>query len=64
LLFLDPSQNLSETLVLDNGGTQLMLKAFFELIGTMMEDPRGHRSDIRKQLLDIADTMPPAPMAV
>jgi hypothetical protein len=26
--------------------TQLMLKSLFELIGTMMEDPDGYRSDI------------------
>jgi hypothetical protein len=41
----------------------MMLKALFELVGGMMEDPHGFRSDIRKQLLELADTMPLAPMA-
>jgi hypothetical protein len=49
--------------IASNVSTQLMLKALFELIGTMMEDPDGCRSDIRKQLLEVADTMPLAPMA-
>jgi hypothetical protein len=49
--------------IASNVSTQLILKALFELIGTMMEDPDGYRSDIRKQLLEIADTMPLAPMA-
>ena len=33
--------------IASNVSTQLMLKALFELIGTMMEDPDGCRSDIR-----------------
>ena len=49
--------------IASNVSTQLMLKALVELIGTMMEDPDAYRSDIRKQLLEIADTMPLAPMA-
>jgi hypothetical protein len=49
--------------IASNVSTQLMLKALFELIGTMMEDPDGYRSDVRKQLLEVADTMPLAPMA-
>jgi hypothetical protein len=44
--------------------TQSLLKALFELIGTMTEDPAAYRLDIRKQLLEIADTMPLAPMVV
>jgi hypothetical protein len=49
--------------IASNVSTQLMLKALFELVGTMMEDPDGLRSDIRKQLRELADTMPLAPMA-
>lgn len=49
--------------IASNVSTQLMLKALFELVGTMMEDPDGYRWDIRKQLLEIVDTMPLAPMA-
>jgi hypothetical protein len=49
--------------IASNVSTQLMLKALFEPIGTMMEDPDGYRSDIREQLLEVADTMPLAPMA-
>ena len=40
----------------------LMLKALFELVGTMIEDPDAFRSDIREQLLELADTVPLAPM--
>jgi len=46
-----------------NVATQLMLKALFELIGTMMQDPDGYRSAIREQLLEAAGTMPLARMA-
>ena len=49
--------------IASNISTQLMLKALFELIGTMMEDPDGYRSAVRKELLEAADTMPLAPMA-
>jgi hypothetical protein len=49
--------------IASNVSTQLMLKALFELVGTMMEDPDAFRSDIRAQLLELADTMPLAPMA-
>jgi hypothetical protein len=43
--------------------TQLMLKTIFKLIAMTTDDPAGYRSDIRKQLLEIVDTMPLAPMA-
>ena len=43
--------------------TQLMLKTMFEIIATMTDDPDGYRSDMRTKLLEIADTMPLAPMA-
>jgi hypothetical protein len=43
--------------------TQLMLKALFELIGTMMQDPDRYRSAIREELFEAADNMPLAPMA-
>jgi hypothetical protein len=46
-----------------NVSTQLMLKSLFELIAMETDDPDGYRSAIRKQLLEIADTMPLAPMA-
>ena len=35
--------------IASNVSTQLMLKALFELIGTMMEDPAAYRSDIGQQ---------------
>jgi hypothetical protein len=43
--------------------TQLMLKAVFEIIATMADDPDGYRADMRTKLLELADTMPLAPMA-
>jgi hypothetical protein len=49
--------------IASNVSTQLMLKALLELIGTMMEDPDGYRSDVQRQLLEVANTMPLAPMA-
>ena len=45
-----------------NVSTQLMLKMMFEVIATMADDPDGYRSDMRSKLLEIADTMPLAPM--
>jgi hypothetical protein len=42
--------------------TQLMLKTLFEIIATMADDPDRYRSDMRRKLLDLADTMPLAPM--
>ena len=42
--------------------TQLMLKTLFEIIATMADDPDKYRSDVRKKLLELADTMPLAPM--
>jgi hypothetical protein len=46
-----------------NVSTQLMLKTLFEIIATMADDPDNCRSDIRKKLLEMSDTMPLAPMA-
>jgi hypothetical protein len=40
-----------------------MLKSLFELIAVETNDPDGYRSAIRKQLLEIVDTMPLTPMA-
>src|SRR5258705_7045896 len=39
-----------------------MLKTLFEIIATMADDPDKYRSDVRKKLLELADTMPLAPM--
>jgi hypothetical protein len=41
----------------DSGG-QLMLKTVFEIIATMADDPDLYRSDMRRELLELADTMP------
>ena len=45
-----------------NVSTQLMLKTLFEIIATMADDPDKYRSDMRKKLLELADTMSLAPM--
>ena len=49
--------------IASNVSTQLTLKTMFEIIATMTNDPDGYRSDMRTKLLEIADTMPLAPMA-
>ena len=49
--------------IASNVSTQLMLKTMFEIIATMANDPDGYRSDMRTKLLEIAETMPLAPMA-
>ncbi len=49
--------------IASNVSTQLMLKTMFEIIATMADDADGYRSDMRTRLLEIADTMPLAPMA-
>ena len=49
--------------IASNVSTQLMLKTMFEIIATMADDPDGYRSDMRTKLLEIADSMPLAPMA-
>jgi hypothetical protein len=48
--------------IASNVSTQLMLKTLFEIIATMADDPDKYRSDVRKKLLELADTMPLAPM--
>jgi hypothetical protein len=49
--------------IASNVSTQLMLKTLFEIIATMADDPDKYRSDMRKKLLELAGTMPLAPMA-
>ena len=49
--------------IANNISTQLTLKTMFEIIAMTKDDPDGYRSAIREQLLEIADTMPLAPMA-
>ena len=48
--------------IASNVSTQLMLKTLFEIIATMADDPDRYRSDMRTKLLELADTMPLAPM--
>jgi hypothetical protein len=50
--------------IANNVSTQLMLKTMFEIIATMADDPEKYRSGLRKKLLELADSMPLAPMAV
>lgn len=49
--------------IASNVSTQLMLKTLFEIIATMTDYPNRYRSGMRKKLLELADTMPLAPMA-
>ena len=48
--------------IASNVSTQLMLKTLFEIIATMADDPDRYRTDVRRKLLELADTMPLAPM--
>ena len=48
--------------IASNVSTQLMLKTLFEIIATMADDPDEYRSDMRKKLPELADSMPLAPM--
>ena len=49
--------------IASNVSTQLMPKTMFKIIATLADDPDGYRSEMRTKLLQIADTMPLAPMA-
>ena len=49
--------------IASNVSTQLMPRTMFEIIAALADDPDGYRSDMRTKLLEIADTMPLAPMA-
>ena len=49
--------------IASNVSTQLMLKTLFEIIAAMADDPDKYRSDVRRKLLELADTMPLAPMS-
>ena len=46
-----------------NISTQLMLKTLFEILSTMADDPDKYRAGLKKKLLEMADTVPLAPMS-
>jgi hypothetical protein len=46
-----------------NISTQLMLKTIVEIISTMADDPDKYRAGLKKKLLEMADTVPLAPMS-
>jgi hypothetical protein len=46
-----------------NISTQLMLKTIIEIISTMADDPDKYRAGLKKRLLEMADTVPLAPMS-
>ena len=48
--------------IASNVFTQLMLKTLFEIIATIADDPDKYRSDVRKNLVELANTMLLAPM--
>jgi hypothetical protein len=49
--------------IASNVSTQLMLKTLFEIIATTTDDPDKYRSDMRKKLLELADSVPLARMS-
>jgi hypothetical protein len=44
--------------IASNVSTQLMLKTIIEIISTMADDPDKYRADLKKKLLEVADSMP------
>jgi hypothetical protein len=58
----DDEETATARYIASNVSTQLTLKTLFEIIATMADDPDKYRSDVRKKLLELADTMPLAPM--
>jgi hypothetical protein len=46
-----------------NISTQLMLKTIVEIISTMADDPDKYRAGLKKKLLEMAGTVPLAPMS-
>ena len=46
-----------------NVSTQLMLKTIIEIISTMADNPDKYRAGLKKKLLEMADTVPLAPMS-
>jgi len=61
-LVADDEETATARYIASNVSTQLTLKTLFEIIATMADDPDKYRSDVRKKLLELADTMPLAPM--
>jgi hypothetical protein len=49
--------------ITSNVSTQLMLKTIIEIISTMADDPDKYRAGFKKKLLEMADTVPLAPMS-
>ena len=49
--------------VASNISTQLMLKTIVEIISAMADDPDKYRAVLKKKLLEMADTVPLAPMS-
>jgi len=49
--------------VTSNISTQLMLKTIVEIISAMADDPDKYRAGLKKKLLEMADTVPLAPMS-
>jgi hypothetical protein len=49
--------------VASNISTQLMLKTIAEIISAMADDPDKYRAGLKKKLLEMADTVPLAPMS-
>lgn len=49
--------------VASNISTQLMLKTIVEIISAMADDPDKYRAGLKKKLLEMADTVPLAPMS-
>src|ERR1700682_4517932 len=61
-LMAEDEETATARYIASNLSTQLMLKTLFEIIATMADDPDRYRSDMRTKLLELADTMPLAPM--
>jgi hypothetical protein len=47
----------------DKVSTQLMLRYLFELLGSLDDDPDAFRASAKKQMVDLAKTVPLGPMS-
>jgi hypothetical protein len=59
---VEDAETTNARFIASNVSIQLMLKTVFEVIVTLAEDPERYRSDVRSELLDLADTVKLGPM--
>jgi hypothetical protein len=61
-ILADDNETAEARHIAEHLSTNLMLKTMFEIIATMADDPAGYRSDLKKEMLEIAGAMKLGPM--